>query len=128
MKTHAVIDTDTLIVLSYKYNDSKVHECQMFSRVWDGLPRNVKPKRILVDSAYHGETCLLAACQHGAVPLHGINKNARHFMKPEALNQKTASFWRHWPKRAATLYGKRNHAEAAFSMIRGRFGHRIRCR
>jgi hypothetical protein len=27
------------------------------------------------------------------------------------------SFWQHWPNRAAELYGKRNHAETAFSMI-----------
>lgn len=128
VKTHAAIETDSFIVLSYKLTASNVHESQMFSRVWDGLPANIVPKRSLADSAYHGETCLLAARQHGAVPLHGIKKNARHFPKPETLYQKMASFWRHWPNRAAALYGKRNHAETAFSMIGGRFGHRIRCR
>jgi hypothetical protein len=39
-----------------------------------------------------------------------------------------ASFWQHWPNRAAELYGNRNHAETAFSMIDGRFGHRLKCR
>ena len=128
VKTHAAIEVDSFIVLSYELTASNVHESQMFSEVWNGLPDNIRPKRSLADSAYHGEVCLLAARLHGAVPLHGIKKNARHFPKPETLYQKMASFWQHWPNRAAALYGKRNHAETAFSMIGGRFGHRIRCR
>jgi hypothetical protein len=128
VKTHVAIETDSFIVLSYELTASNVHEGQMFASVWGRLPANIVPKRSLADSAYHGEACLLAARQHGAVPLHGIKRNARHFPKPETLYQKMASFWRHWPNRAAALYGKRNHAETAFSMIGGRFGHRIRCR
>ncbi len=128
VKTHAAIEIDSFIVLSYELTASNVHESQMFSEVWNGLSDNIRPKRSLADSAYHGEACLLAARQHGAVPLHGIKKNARHFSKPETLYQKMVSFWQHWPNRAAALYGKRNHAETAFSMISGRTGHRIRCR
>jgi len=128
VKTHAAIETDSFMVLSYSLTRSNVHDGQMFAEVWDRLPSNVSPKRSLADSAYHGESCLLAARQHGATPLHGIKKNARHFAKPETLYQKMASFWQHWPNRAAALFGKRNHAETVFSMIGGRFGHRLRCR
>lgn len=127
MKTDAAIETDSFIVQSYELTASNVHESHMIAGVWNGLPNNVMPKRSLADSAYHGECCLKAARQHGAMPLHGIKKNARHFPKPETLYQKMASFWRHCPNRAAALYGKRNHAETTFSMISGRFGHRIRC-
>ena len=100
----------------------------MFSEVWNGLPSNVQVRRSLADSAYQGEACLLAARQHGAASLHGIKKNARHFSKPETLYQKMASFWQHWPNRAAALYGKRNHAERRLSMIQRLFGYRLRCR
>ena len=72
--------------------------------------------------------CLAAARQHGATPLHGIKRNARHFARPETFYQKMVSFWQHWPNRAAALYGKRNHAETAFSMIQRLFGYRLRCR
>jgi hypothetical protein len=92
VKTHAAIETDSFIVLSYELTASNVHESQMFASVWDGLPANIVPKRSLADSAYHGEACLLAARQHGAVPLHGIKKNARHFPKPETLYQRMVSF------------------------------------
>ncbi|MCX6651734.1 MAG: hypothetical protein NT137_00035 [Methanomassiliicoccales archaeon] len=85
-------------------------------------------KRSLANSAYHGEACLAAARQHGATPLHGIKKNARHFAKPETMYQKMASFWQHWPNRAAELYGKRNHAETTFSMIGALLGYPLRCR
>ncbi|MBE0518850.1 MAG: transposase [Thermoplasmata archaeon] len=128
VKIHAAIEVDQFFVLSYCLTESKVHDSQMFPEVWDGLPQNVSPKRSLADSAYFGNDCLVAARQHGATPLHGIKKNARHFSKPETLYQKMASFWQHWPNRAAALYGKRNHAETAFSMIGRLFGYRIRCR
>ena len=61
----------------------------------------------LADSAYHGEACPTSAREHGAVPLHGIKKNARHFAKPLTNYQKMASFWRNWPNRVAARYGKR---------------------
>jgi hypothetical protein len=100
----------------------------MVPEVWNQLPKNVSPKRSLADSAYFGEDCLAAASGHGTTPLRGIKKNARHFRKPETRYQKMASFWQHWPNRAAALYGKCNHAETAFSMIGRLFGYRIRCR
>ena len=128
VKTYAAIETDSFIVLSYSLTESNVHDSQMFADVWDKLPPNVQVKRSLADSAYHGEACLAVARQHGAVPLHGIKKNARHFTKPETFYQKMVSFWQHWPNRAAEMYGKRNHAETTFSMIGGSFGHRIKCR
>jgi transposase len=128
VKVHAVIEVDEFFVLSYELTESNVHESRMFAEVWDKLPSNVRVKRSLADSAYHGEVCLAAARQHGATPLHGIKKNARHFARPETLYQKMASFWQHWPNRAAALYGKRNHAETTFSMIQRLFGYRLRCR
>ena len=128
VKVHAAIETDEFLVLSYELTSSNVHDSQMFAAVWDSIPDNVTTKRSLADSAYHGEICLAAARQHGATPLHGIKKNARHFTRPETFYQKMVSFWQHWPNRAAALYGKRNHAETAFSMIQRLFGYRLRCR
>jgi transposase len=128
VKVHAAIEVDQFFVLSYCLTDSNVHESQMFGGVRDRLPENIVPKRSLADSAYHGERCLQAALAHGATPLHGIKKNARHFPHPVTAYQRMANFWQHWPNRAAALYGKRNHAETAFSMIGRLFGYRIRCR
>ena len=128
VKAHAAIETDSFVVLSYELTSSNVHESQMFADVWNHLPKNVMPRRSLADSAYRGKICLAAARQHGETPLHGIKRNARHFTRPQTLYQKMASFWQHWPNRAAALYGKRNHAETAFSMIQRMFGYRLRCR
>ena len=128
VKVHAAMEVDELIVLSYELMPSNVHDSQMFADVWDRLPDNVIPKRSLAYSAYHGEKCLAAARQHGAVPLHGIKKNAKNFPRPMTLYQKMVSFWQHWPDRAAELYGKRAHAETVFSMIGALLGHRLKCR
>jgi hypothetical protein len=92
VNTYAAIEIDLFIVLSFERTRSNVHESQMLADVWDKMPQNVQVIRSLVDSAYHGEVYLAAARQHGAVPLHSIKKNARHFTRPETLYQKLASF------------------------------------
>ena len=128
VKTHAAIEVDSFLVLSYSLTKSNVHESQRFEAVWDDLPDNVIPERSLADSAYNGEKCLQVALRHGATPMHGIKKNARFFKHPETAYQKMTNFAVHWPNRFDELRGKRNHAETAFSMITRLFGHRLRCR
>jgi len=128
VKTHAAVEVGGFFILSYELTKSNVHESQMFEAVWDGLPKNVDPIRSLADSAFNGEKCLQAALRHGATPHHGIKKNARFFKHPETAYESMTNFAVHWPNRRAELYGKRNHAEAAFSMIARLFGYRLRCR
>jgi len=128
VKTHAAIEVDSFFVLSYGLTRSNVHESRMFEAVWDDLPDNIIPLRSLADSAYNGEKCLQVALRHGATPMHGIKKNARYFRHPETAYEKMTNFARHWPNRYAGMYGKRNHAETAFSTITRLFGHRLRCR
>jgi transposase len=128
VKVHAAIEVDSFFVLSYSLTKSNVHESRMFEAVWDDLPDNVIPVRSLADSAYSGEKCLQAALSHGATPYHGIKKNARFFKHPETAYERMTNFAAHWPNRYAGMYGKRNHAETAFSMITRLFGYRLRCR
>ena len=125
---HDVVEVDEFIVLSYQLTESNVHESQMFSEVWSGLPNNVSSKRSLADSAYFGNDCLVAARQHSAVPLHGIKQNARDFERPKNFYQKLVNFAHHWPNRFALLCAKRAHAETVFSMIGALLGYRLRYR
>ena len=128
VKLHACIEVDNFLILNYTMTKSKVHDSNMFGSLWENLPENVKPIRSLADKAYHGNKCLNAAKAKGAVPIHGIKENAIHKRYPETAYQKMVNFGIHWPNRYKKLYGKRNHAETAFSMIGAHFGHRIRSR
>jgi len=128
VKTHAAIEVDRFLVLSYELTASNVHERQMFSGVWERLAKNVAPTRSLADSAYHGEACLAAARLHGATPLHKIKKNARGLMEHRVNYNKLVFFAKQFQQRFAALTAKRDHAETVFSMIGNLFGHRIRCR
>ncbi len=77
VKTHAAIEVDSFIVLSFQLTESNVHESQMFSEVWNGLPNNVSPKRSLADSAYFGNDCLAAAAAWSdAAPRHQEERSA----------------------------------------------------
>lgn len=128
VKLHATIEIDSFFVLSYELTKSNVHDSQVFGDVWDTVPGNVIPIRSLADAAYHGENCLQSALKHGATPIHGIKKNAVYHRHPETAYQRMVNFFTHWPNRYQSLYGKRNHAETAFGMMKSRFGYRIRCR
>ena len=63
MKTHTMNEVESFSVLSYELTASNVHDCQVFAGVWDGLPRNVLPKRSLADSA------LAALAEQGCGPV-----------------------------------------------------------
>jgi len=125
VKVHACIEVDNFLILNYAMTKSKVHDSNMFGTIWKDLPDNVKPIRSLADKAYHGSKCLEAALEYGAVPIHGIKENAIHHRYPKTAYQKMVNFATHWPNRYKRLYGKRNHAETAFSMIETHFSHRI---
>jgi len=128
VKTHAAIEVDRFLVLSYELTASNVHESQVFSEVWERLPKDVVPVRSLADSAYHGEACLATARLHGATLLHKIKKNARGLMEHRVNYNKLVFFAKQFPQRFAVRAAKREHAETVFSMIGNLFGHRIRCR
>jgi len=128
VKVHAAVEVDSFFILGYSLTKSNVHESRMFEEVWNDLPENVVPLRSLADSAYNGERCLQVAKEHGATPMHGIKKNAVYRHHPETEYQRMVNFATHWPNRYAEMYGKRNLAETAFSMITRLFGQRLRCR
>ena len=128
VKLHAAIEINSFFVLNYELTKSNVHDSQVFGDVWDDVPNNIIPIRSLADAAYNGEKCLQVALKHGATPIHGIKKNAVYHRHPETAYQRMVNFFTHWPNRYQSLYGKRNHAETAFGMIKSRFGYRIRCR
>lgn len=128
VKMHAAIETETFYILSYQLTESNVHDSQMFEQVWEHLPSNVEPTMSLADSAYNGNPVIETAWKHGAWPLHGIKKNAVYRRSPMNAYQRMVQFIFNFPRTYATFYGKRNHAEATFSMLGNRFGYRIRSR
>jgi transposase len=128
VKMHTAIETETFYILSYQLTESNVHDSQMFEQVWQHLPSNVEPTMSLADSAYNGNLVIETAWKHGAWPLHGIKKNAVYRRSPKNAYQRMVQFFFNFPRTYATFYGKRNHAEAAFSMLGNRFGYRIRAR
>lgn len=128
VKLHASIEIDTFFILSYELTKSNVHESKMFENVWQSLPDNIEPSKSLADSAYTNEKNISTAKKYGATPYHGIKKNAIYKHKPETNYEKMVNFATHWPNRFKNTYGKRNHAESAFSSLSTRFEYRLKCR
>jgi hypothetical protein len=123
---HAAIETESFYILSFELTESNVHDSQMFGQVWEHLPSNVEPTMSLADSAYNGNPVIETAWKHGAWPLHGIKKNAVYRHRPMNAYQRMVKFIFNFPKTYQVFYGKRNHAEATFSMLGNRFGYRLR--
>lgn len=128
IKSHCAVQVPQLLYLSSVKTKGGKHESQKFEDVWAGFPENFQPERSLADGAYSGEHCLTIAKEHGATPLHGIRKDAKHTALPETNYQKLVNFAKHWPNRFAELTGLRSLVETTFDMTKGKFGHQLRCR
>jgi hypothetical protein len=128
IKSHCAVEVPQLLYLSTVPTRGRVHESQVFDKVWTSLPQNVHPTRSLADTAYTGEACLESARKQGATPLHGIKKNARNTETPDSNYEKMVNFATHWPNRYAKLTGQRSLVENVFSTTKERFGDRLRCR
>jgi len=127
VKLYASIETGSFLILNYTLSGSKVHDSKEFENVWKGLPGNVIPVRSFADNTYACDECLDVVRGSNAIPIHKIRKDAKYVHKPKTAYQKLFHFTKHWPNSYNALYGIRNHAETAFSMIDSRFGHRMRC-
>lgn len=128
VKTHITIEEETLLILSYSLTESNVHESKQFSINWNKLPENVYPIRSLADGGYTSNAILELVREWGAIPYHGIRKDAVCKKIPVTAYDKMVYFAKHFPKKFQKVYSKRNLIETVFSMIDSSFGYRIRCR
>ena len=128
MKAHVNIDEDSLMIMSYSLTDSNVHESVEFEKNWNNLPDNVTPLKSLADSAYTSNDILQLVRESGAIPYHGVKKNAVCKKHPKTSYDKLVYFARHFPEKFNDVYCMRGLVETVFSMIDARFGYRIRCR
>lgn len=128
VKSHCVVQVPHMLILSSVQTSGGVHESQVFAKAWENMPVNVQPYRSLADAAYSGEECLQTAFEHGATPLHAVRADAKHTRTPQTRYEKLVNFRIQWPNRFENLTADRSLIESTFSMVKNRFGHKIRCR
>ncbi len=91
VKTHVNIDEDSFIIISYSLTKSNVHESVEFEKNWNNLPQNVNPVRSLADCGYSSNEILELVRSKGAIPYHGVKKNAVCKKYPKTAYDKLVS-------------------------------------
>lgn len=128
VKSHVIIDEDSLIIMSYSLTDSNVHDSVEFEKIWNDLPFNVTPVKSLADCSYTSNEILEIVRDSEAVPYHGVKKNAVCRKHPVTAYDKLVYFVTHFPEKFNDVFCMRGLVETVFSMMDARFGYRIRCR
>lgn len=128
IKLHLMCGVKTNVVTSVEVSAAHASDYNYFKPLVDETARKgFNVKEVSADKAYLGNSNFAAALKHGAIPYIPFKVNSRpdgngplwarifHF-----YNFKRDEFLRH--------YHKRSNVETTFSMIKAKFGERLRCK
>jgi transposase len=129
IKLHIMVGVRTNIVTSVEVSGRNEHDYKFFEPLVESTARNFQMKEVSADKAYIGISNLRLVVDNGAQPFIPFKKHSTggfrrrdksglwsklfHYFK---LNQE--EFYQH--------YHKRSNVETTFSMIKGKFGERLR--
>ncbi|HYX29844.1 MAG TPA: transposase [Pyrinomonadaceae bacterium] len=132
LKVHLMCGVKTNIVTSVEVSDGYAHDYHYFKGLVNKTGENgFKMKEVSADKAYLGGENLLTTLRHGAIPYIPFKSNS----KPSALSTYGAKsalwdrmihFYNFHREEFLTHYHKRSNVETTFSMIKAKFGHRLR--
>ncbi|HEX8458986.1 MAG TPA: transposase [Pyrinomonadaceae bacterium] len=127
LKCHLMCGVTTNIVTSVEVTGSNVGDSPQYAPLVEQTAKNFVMNEVSADKAYSSEKNLSLTLVKGAQPYIAFRSNAT------ASNQRSTSVW----KRMFHLYQynqdeymrhyhKRSNVETTFSMIKGKFGERLR--
>ncbi len=133
LKAHCSVGTRTNIVTAVEVTDSATHDVHMFRPVFERTARRFKITRISADKAYSSSRINALVVNAGAQSFIPFKKNATGRMPNRFYPERTRNLWAQafhlfMYRRDEFLahYHKRSNVETTFSMIKAKFGSRIR--
>jgi transposase len=130
LKVHLMTGVKTNIVTSVEISDGYAHDYQYFKPLVDKTARSgFQMKEVSADKAYLGADNLLTTLRHGAVPYIPFKTNSvascpRH--AKSTLWARMLHFYNFKRDEFLQHYHKRSNVETTFSMIKAKFGQRLR--
>lgn len=127
IKLHAMVGTSTHIVTSVELSERHAHDSQFFQPLVTDTARNFNLRDVSADKAYSHRGHLRLVEKLGGTPYIAFRSNARGDSKCATWNRLFHYYSLH-REEYMMHYHRRSNVESTFSMIKSRFGERLRSR
>jgi len=127
IKMHITCGVTTHIVTSVELSSARMHDSPYFKTLIEQTAKaGFTMKEISADKGYISKDNLQTAVDHGATPYIPFKSNTTG--KGSELWKKLFHYYSFNREEFLTHYHKRSNVETTFSMIKAKFGERLRCK
>jgi transposase len=131
VKVHIMCGVSTHVVTSVEVSERRDHDYKFFQPLVETTARNFKMREISADKAYSGLSNLRLVVDNGAQPFIPFKKNTtdhhwRSYKDKSGLWTRMWRFYQYKQDEFKAHYHKRSNVETTFSMIKRKFGERLR--
>lgn len=129
IKVHLMCGTRTNIVTSIEVTDSRGGDSPQFKPLVDATARNFVMNEVSADKAYLSNANLKTVIDHNAMPYIAFKNNSvarSGSSNSTELWARMFHFYSFNKERFMQSYHKRSNVETTFSMIKAKFGDRLR--
>ena len=130
LKAHLICGVKTNIVTSVEISDGYAHDYHYFKSLVNNTAENgFKMSEVSADKAYLGGENLLTSLRHGAIPYIPFKSNSQiqtSYGPKSELWTRMFHFYNLHRDEFLEHYHKRSNVETTFSMIKAKFGQRLR--
>ncbi len=127
IKMHLMCGTSTHIVTSVELSRARSHDSPYYKPLVDATAKSgFNMQEVSADKAYISADNLRTTTEHGATPYIPFKTNATG--KGDELWKKLFHFYNYKREEFLMHYHKRSNVETTFSMIKAKFGERLRCK
>jgi transposase len=128
IKMHLMCGTSTHIVTSVELSRPRSHDSPYYKPLVDATAKSgFNMQEISADKAYISADNLHITVGHGATPYIPFKSNV-NIKRGDDLWKKLYHFYSFKREEFLTHYHKRSNVETTFSMIKSKFGERLRCK
>lgn len=128
IKMHLMCGTSTHIVTSVELSRARSHDSPYYKPLVEATAKSgFNMQEISADKAYISADNLRATTEHGATPYIPFKTNV-NVKRGDELWKKLFHFYSFKREEFLTNYHKRSNVETTFSMIKAKFGERLRCK
>ncbi len=127
LKIHCSVGNLTNIIASVRITEKYDHDSNQFEPLIKATAKNFQMNEVSADAAYLSKANMQTALDHGAYPFIAWKSNSRITDKPDNELWNKLYHWYSLNKEEfLKRYHQRSNSETAFSMIKGKFGGRLR--
>jgi transposase len=128
LKLHVMVGVKTHIITSVEISDRDEHDYAYFEPLVKQTAQNFQMREVSADKAYCGISNLRLVVDNGAQPFIPFKRcaNEKHWKDKSGLWTRLFHFFKYHEDEFYEHYHKRSNNETVFSMIKSKFGERLR--